>query len=207
MPLFTQPDFDNHECVHAFFDAATGLKGFIAIHSTARGPAFGGCRIWPYSDEDAALGDALRLSRGMSYKNALAELDYGGGKAVIISDPVKIKSPALFAAFGRVVQSLAGRYITAEDVGTTVADMRAVATETDYVSGIPQDTGYKGGDPSPRTARGVYEGMRAAVEVALGRDSLRRPDRRGAGRRQCRLSPVPASGRGRRQSRRRRHPA
>ena len=173
MPIFSQPDFDNHEAVHAFYDAATKLKGFIAIHSTARGAAFGGCRIWPYADEDAAVRDALRLSRGMSYKNALAELAYGGGKAVIIGDPAHIKSSALFEAFGRVVQSLAGRYITAEDVGTTVDDMRAVARTTQYVSGIPQDTGYQGGDPSPRTARGVYEGMRAAARVALDRDDLR----------------------------------
>ncbi len=170
MPIFTQPDFDDHEAVHAFFDAATGLKGFIAIHSTALGPAFGGCRVWPYTDEDAAVRDGLRLSRGMSYKNALAELDYGGGKAVIIGDPGQVKSPDLFEAFGRVVDSLGGRYITAEDVGTCVEDMRSVARTTEFVSGIPQETGYRGGDPSPRTARGVYEGMRAAVKVALGRD-------------------------------------
>ena len=99
MPIFSQPDFDNHEAVHAFHDAATGLKGFIAIHSTARGPAFGGCRIWPYTDEDAAVRDALRLSKGMSYKNAMAELQYGGGKAVIIGDPAQIKSPV--SGFGK----------------------------------------------------------------------------------------------------------
>ena len=172
MPIFSQPDFDNHKAVHAFFDAATGLKGFIAIHSTALGPSFGGCRIWPYAKEEDAVRDVLRLSRGMSYKNALAELAYGGGKAVIIGDPRQIKSPELFEAFGRVVQSLGGDYITAEDVGATVDDMRAVARTTEYVSGIPRDTGYQGGDPSPKTALGVYQGMRAAVEIGLGNDSV-----------------------------------
>ena len=173
MPIFSQPDFDDHEALHAFCDPAVKLKGFIAIHSTARGAAFGGCRFWPYETEDAALRDALRLSRGMSYKNALADLDYGGGKAVIIGDPSKIKSTALLEAFGKVLETLSGNYITAEDVGTTVDDMRVIAHVTNYVSGIPQKTGYKGGDPSPNTALGVFEGMKAAAQVAFGNNDLR----------------------------------
>jgi leucine dehydrogenase len=172
MPIFSQPDFDDHESVHAFFDAATGLKCFIAIHSTALGPAWGGCRMWPFGSETDAIRDVLRLSRGMSYKNAMAGLAYGGGKAVIIGDPRHGKSPALFEAFGRAVEQLGGRYITAEDVGTSVEDMQCVARATSHVGGIPRADGYRGGDPSPMTALGVYQGMRAAVEVALGRDSL-----------------------------------
>jgi leucine dehydrogenase len=172
MTIFSQPDFDGHESVHAAFDADAGLKCFIAIHSTALGPAWGGCRMWPFGSEDDAIRDVLRLSRGMSYKNAMANLAYGGGKAVIIGDPRHDKSPALFEAFGRVVEQLGGRYITAEDVGTSVEDMECVARVTDHVGGIPQAQGYRGGDPSPKTAFGVYQGMRAAVEVALGRDSL-----------------------------------
>ena len=172
MSFFSQPDFDDHESVHACFDAESGLKCFIAIHSTALGPAWGGCRMWPYGSENDAIRDVLRLSRGMSYKNAMAGLAYGGGKAVIIGDPRHGKSPALFAAFGRAVEQLGGRYITAEDVGTSVEDMQSVARVTDHVGGIPKAGGYRGGDPSPSTASGVYEGMRAAVEVALGRDSL-----------------------------------
>jgi leucine dehydrogenase len=172
MSFFSQPDFDDHESVHAFFDAASGLKCFIAIHSTALGPAWGGCRMWPFGSETDAIRDVLRLSRGMSYKNAMAGLAYGGGKAVIIGDPRHDKSPALFEAFGRAVEQLGGRYITAEDVGTSVEDMQCVARVTRHVGGIPRADGYRGGDPSPMTAFGVYQGMRAAVEVALGRDSL-----------------------------------
>ncbi|MGI9353722.1 MAG: Leu/Phe/Val dehydrogenase [Rhizobiaceae bacterium] len=172
MLVFSHPDFDKHEFVHAFFDASSGLKGFIAVHSTACGPAMGGCRLWPYSNDDQALKDVLRLSRSMSYKNALAELPYGGGKAVIIGNQDPVKSAALFASFGGVVESLGGRYITAEDVGTCVEDMRSVSRATSYVSGIPRSTGYQGGDPSPVTARGVFEGMQAAVDVALGRSNL-----------------------------------
>jgi leucine dehydrogenase len=172
MAFFSQPDFDDHESVHGCFDSATGLKCFIAIHSTALGPAWGGCRMWPFASENDAIRDVLRLSRGMSYKNAMAGLAYGGGKAVIIGDPRHGKSPALFEAFGRAVEQLGGRYITAEDVGTSVEDMRNVARATEHVGGIPRANGYRGGDPSPNTALGVYQGMRAAVEVALGRDSL-----------------------------------
>lgn len=171
MSIFSLPDFDAHEVLHAFHDPETRLKGFIAIHSTAMGPAFGGCRYWPYENENAAICDALRLSRGMSYKNALAELGFGGGKAVIIADRTNRRA-ALFEAFGRVVESLAGRYITAEDVGTTVDDMRSIARVTDYVNGIPKKTGYKGGDPSPNTALGVFEGICASAEIAFGNRSV-----------------------------------
>jgi leucine dehydrogenase len=167
MVIFGSPDFDAHEGIHAFFDRRTGLKSIIAVHSTALGPAFGGCRMCPYASEEEALRDALRLSRGMSYKNALAELPYGGGKAVILGDPRHDKRPELFEAFGRAVQSLGGRYITAEDVGTSVEDMQAAARTTEFVSGIPKTEGYRGGDPSPKTAYGVFQGMRAAVEVGL----------------------------------------
>jgi leucine dehydrogenase len=158
--------------VHAFFDPTTGLKGFIAIHSTALGPAFGGCRRWDYPNEDAALSDALRLSRGMSYKNALAGIPFGGGKAVIIAGPDAPKSPRLFETFGNVVESLGGRYITAEDVGVSVADMKAVARSTRFVSGLAGGKGHAGGDPSPKTAMGVFLGIRVASTRALKRNDL-----------------------------------
>lgn len=173
MAIFSNPDFDNHEAVHAFFDAESGLKGFIALHSTALGPGFGGCRMWPYSTEAEAISDALRLSRGMSYKNALAGLSYGGGKAVIIADSKKDKSPELFEAYGRVVESLGGRYLTAEDVGICVEDMQIVARQTAHVSGIGQDGKFVGGDPSPVTAYGVYLGLLAAVQHKLGTDTVK----------------------------------
>ena len=149
------------------------LRGFIAIHSTALGPAFGGCRVWKYASDGDALTDALRLSQGMSYKNALAELPYGGGKAVIMRDDEPYDAATLFEAYGRVVESLGGRYITAEDVGTSVENMRSVAKFTDYVSGIPKADGYKGGDPSPVTALGVFEGMKAAAQHRLRSSDLK----------------------------------
>ena len=169
MDLFTLPDFDGHEQVVFGHDRATGLRAILAIHSTALGPAAGGCRMWAYPSSDEALTDALRLSRGMSYKNAMAELDFGGGKAVIIGDARAHKSPALFQAFGRLVESLGGRYITAEDVGTTTADMEQVATQTRFVSGLARKSGEVGGDPGPKTALGVFLGIRAAVRFQLGR--------------------------------------
>ena len=170
--IFSSPDFDAHESVHVFTDPRRGLKCIIAVHSTALGPAFGGCRMWPYPDEAAAMRDALRLSRGMSFKNAMAGLAYGGGKAVILGDPRGEKTQALFAAFGRAVNSLGGAYITAEDVGISVDDMRIVAGQTSYVSGIPQEDGYRGGDPSPLTALGVFEGTKAAANKAFGSPKL-----------------------------------
>ena len=130
MPVFSNPAYENHETVQAFHDTETGLRGFIAVHSTALGPSFGGCRLWAYDSDDDALTDALRLSQGMSYKNALAGIPFGGGKAVIMATPGVAKSAEMFKAFGRAVDSLGGRYITAEDVGVSVEDMRSVAITT-----------------------------------------------------------------------------
>ncbi|MBT8078141.1 MAG: amino acid dehydrogenase [Gammaproteobacteria bacterium] len=172
MSLFDHPDYDEHEELHCFRDPASGLRAIIAIHSTALGPAAGGCRRWQYASNDAALADALRLSRGMTYKNAIAGLPLGGGKSVILEDRDTVKSPELFAAFGRAVDSLGGRYITAEDVGITVDDMRLVRRETRYVSGLPQDGQNAGGDPSPWTALGVFLGILASAKTRLGVDSL-----------------------------------
>jgi leucine dehydrogenase len=174
MNVFDHSDFDNHEAVHFIRDEATGLRAIIAIHSTALGPAAGGCRMWPYSSEEEALKDALRLSKGMSYKNAIAGLAYGGGKAVIIGDPQKDKTPELFRAFGRAVENLGGQYITAEDVGVRVEDMQTVASQTRFVSGLPkaENKDLAGGDPSPKTARGVYHGICAAIKHRLKRTDL-----------------------------------
>ncbi len=168
------PDFDDHEGVHAFRDAASGLTAVIAVHSTHLGPAAGGARYWHYADPQQAVTDALRLSRGMSYKNAMADLPMGGGKGVILADPgTPPKSPALLAAFGRAVDSLGGRYVTAEDVGMSDADMVAIARETRHVSGLPVASGEAGGDPGPLTALGVYLGIRAAIERGLGKASAK----------------------------------
>lgn len=169
MTLFDSPDFEGHEGVHAFFDEKTGLKSIIAIHSTARGPAAGGCRMWDYSSADAALTDALRLSRGMSYKNAMADLDFGGGKAVIIGDSRSQKTPALFEAFGRAVDSLGGQYWTAEDVGVSPSDLENTRKTTRFVAGL-EGHAAASGDPSPVTAEGVFRGVRLCVERALHRD-------------------------------------
>ena len=172
MSVFGHPEYDSHESVHFFDDTATGLKAIIAIHSTALGPAAGGCRRWQYARDDDALTDVLRLSRGMTYKNAIAGLPFGGGKSVILASDAAPKSEALFEAFGRFVNSLEGRYITAEDVGISVDDMRVVRRETEYVSGLPQSGDEAGGDPSPWTALGVFLGIEAAVKARLGRDSI-----------------------------------
>lgn len=169
MTLFDSPDFEGHEGVHAFFDEKTGLKSIIAIHSTARGPAAGGCRMWDYSSADAALTDALRLSRGMSYKNAMADLDFGGGKAVIIGDSRSQKTPELFEAFGRAVDSLGGEYWTAEDVGVSPDDLVATRRATRFVAGL-EGHAAASGDPSPVTAEGVFRGVRLCVERAMNRD-------------------------------------
>jgi leucine dehydrogenase len=172
MGVFDHPEFDDHDSIHFFAEPASGLRAIIAIHSTALGPAAGGCRRWTYASDDAALTDALRLSRGMTYKNAVAGLPFGGGKSVILAAGRAPKSKALFAAFGRAVDSLHGRYITAEDVGVSVDDMRTVRGETPFVSGLPQHGASAGGDPSPWTALGVFHGIEAAVEARLGRHSL-----------------------------------
>src|SRR5690242_14578704 len=171
MEIFDLREFDAHELVVFGHDAASGLRAIIAVHSTALGPAAGGCRMWPYTSTAAAVADVLRLSRGMSYKNAMAGLAFGGGKAVIIADP-RAKTAQLFEAFGRFVESLGGRYVTAEDVGTTVADMANVARATRYVSGLGAAPGEAGGDPGPKTALGVHLGIKAAVKFRLGRADL-----------------------------------
>jgi len=145
----------------------------VALHSTALGAAAGGSRFWHYNSSSDALTDALRLSRGMSYKNAMAGLPLGGGKAVVLVDATRPKTPAMLAAFGRFVDSLHGQYVTAEDVGATVADMEIVATQTRYVSGLPRTAISGDGNPGPKTALGVYLGIKAAVKFQLRRDELR----------------------------------
>jgi leucine dehydrogenase len=161
-----------HEQVVFCHDKATGLKAIIAIHDTTLGPALGGTRMWDYANTDAALFDVLRLSRGMTYKAACAGLNLGGGKAVIIGDAKKIKSEALFRAFGRFVNSQGGRYITAEDVNINVNDIEQVAAETPYVTGVTSRPGGSG-DPSPVTAWGVFHGIRASVKQRLGKDNIK----------------------------------
>jgi leucine dehydrogenase len=173
MGVFNHPEFDRHESLHYVQDPMTGLMAIIAIHSTALGPAAGGCRRWQYVNDEEALTDALRLSRGMTYKNAIAALPFGGGKAVILASELAPKSPALFRSFGRAVAALDGRYITAEDVGVSVDDMRIVQQETQYVSGLPQSGDSAGGDPSPWTALGVYLAIKSAAKAKLGADDLK----------------------------------
>ena len=165
-------DYDAHEALHLLHDRESGLRAIIAVHSTHLGPAAGGARFWHYAEDSEALTDALRLSRGMSYKNAMAGLPLGGGKSVILADEDKHKSPELLAAFGRAVDSLGGRYVTAEDVGMSVTDMIEVRRQTRFVAGLPAAGGEVGGDPGPHTALGVFLGIKAAVRRALGRDSL-----------------------------------
>ena len=160
---------ENYEQIIYCYEESSGLKAIIAIHDTTLGPALGGVRMWNYESEEAALEDALRLARGMTYKNAAAGLNLGGGKAVIIGDPKSDKSETLFRAFGRYVESLNGRYITAEDVGTTEQDMDYIHMETDYVVGTSSGGA---GNPSPITALGIYKGMKAAAKEAFGTDSL-----------------------------------
>lgn len=161
----------DHEEVLFCYDRATGLRAIIAVHDTTLGPALGGTRMWAYTNESEALNDVLRLSRGMTYKSALAGLDLGGGKAVIIGDSRKDKTEAMFRRFGRFVDSLNGRYITAEDVGMSVTEMVNIRKETVNVAGLPEEMGGSG-DPSPVTAYGVFCGMRAAAKTAYGSDSL-----------------------------------
>ncbi|MBW8880029.1 MAG: Glu/Leu/Phe/Val dehydrogenase, partial [Asticcacaulis sp.] len=170
--MFDHPDFDGHEKVLFVEDAPSGLRAIIAVHSTALGAAAGGCRLWTYPSVSDALTDALRLSRGMSYKNAMANLPMGGGKAVILG-PVGDNREKMLEAFGRAVDSLNGQYITAEDVGVSVADMQVVSRQTKFVSGLAATgAGTSGGDPSPFTARGVRVGIEAAVRARLDRPEL-----------------------------------
>jgi leucine dehydrogenase len=166
------PDFDDHEELHFVTDPGTGLKAIIAVHSTHLGPAAGGARFWHYAKDADALTDALRLSRGMSYKNAMAGLPLGGGKSVLLAGPDRTKSPDYLHAFGKAVDHLGGRYVTAEDVGMSVADMIEVHRSTQFVAGLPNSTGDVGGDPGPHTSLGVFLGLKAAVKRALGKDTL-----------------------------------
>ncbi len=166
------PDFDAHEALYFVDDRAAGLCAIIAVHSTHLGPAAGGARFWHYADPAEALTDALRLSRGMSYKNAMAGLPLGGGKSVILADSERSKSPELLAAFGQAIDGLGGKYVTAEDVGMSVADMIEVHRQTRFVAGLPAAGGEVGGDPGPHTSLGVFLGIKAAVRHKLGKDSL-----------------------------------
>jgi leucine dehydrogenase len=168
MDVFSSSAWDDHEQVILFHDRESGLKAIVAIHDTTLGPAIGGCRMWPYASEDEALTDALRLAKGMTYKAAMADLPYGGGKTVLLGDSRTDKSEALFRALGRAVNSLAGRYYTGEDVGIGPTDMDFAGEETPYVLGRSSGSG----DPSPVTARGVWWGIRTAVRHALGRGDL-----------------------------------
>lgn len=171
MSIFSHPDFDGHEAVHAFCDTESGLRAFIAVHNTNCGPASGGTRFWTYASDGDALADVLRLSRAMSYKNAMAQLDIGGGKAVILRPEGAFDRNALFAAYGRSVETIGGTYITAEDVGVSPADMAVIKTQTDNVAGLSEGDNASG-DPSPVTAEGVFRGIRVAAERAYGSPDL-----------------------------------
>lgn len=165
--VFSEPNFDAHEQVVFVSNPKAGLKAIIAVHNTQLGPAMGGCRMWNYTTEAEALTDVLRLSRGMTYKNAVAGLPIGGGKSVIIGNPKTDKTPALFEALGEALARLSGRYVTAEDVGTSTDDMAHVARQTRHVAGLGDS-----GDPSPFTALGCFVGAQAAVKYRLNRDSM-----------------------------------
>jgi len=167
MSVFDNSEYDNHEQVIFCRDTDAGLFAIIALHDTTLGPAAGGCRMWPYNSVDEAVTDVLRLSQAMSYKNALADLPLGGGKSVIIGDSNKDKNEKLLTSFAQFVQRLGGQYYTAEDVGIGINDVEVLAKTSDYVFGLSAT-----GDPSPFTARGCFEGIRAAVKHKLGRDSL-----------------------------------
>jgi leucine dehydrogenase len=171
MAIFDKLEQHDYEQLIFCQDKTSGLKAIICIHDTTLGPALGGTRMWNYATEEEAIEDAIRLGRGMTYKNAAAGLNLGGGKTVIIGDPLKDKNEEMFRAFGRFVQGLNGRYITAEDVGTTVADMDLIREETDFVTGVSPAFGSSG-NPSPVTAYGVYKGMKAGALEAFGDDSL-----------------------------------
>ena len=170
MNSFTHPEFSDHERVVFVNDKPSGLRAIIAVHDTTKGSAIGGCRMWPYDSADAALTDVLRLSRGMTYKNALAGINSGGGKSVIIGDPKTDKTPRLFQAMGEAIGSLGGRYIAAEDSGTTPADMAVMAESTQFVAGLDSDT--NSGDPSPSTALGVFLSIREAVRFRFNESAL-----------------------------------
>lgn len=165
--MFSSTDYIDHEEVAHISDKASGLKAIIAVHSTVLGPAIGGCRVLPYASDEDALRDVLRLSRGMTYKAAIANVPFGGGKMVVLLDPDTRKSPELLHAVGRAINRLGGRYVTGEDVGTTSEDMAEIRKTTDYVMGAPLEDGGSG-DPSPRTALGCFVGIQAGLEHRLG---------------------------------------
>ncbi len=171
MDYQTHREYDGHEAVHWRRNADGSLAALVAIHSTTLGPAAGGCRRWHYADDESALADALRLSRGMTYKNAMAGLPFGGGKAILVAS-APAKTSEEFRAFGQLVDALNGRYVTAEDVGVTAEDMRYVRQATPYVSGLP-GSGDSGGDPSPWTALGVFVCIEQAVRERHGLNDLR----------------------------------
>jgi leucine dehydrogenase len=170
--LWDFPDFDEHELMQFVTDRESGLCALIAVHSTHLGPGAGGVRFWHYEQPGDAVADALRLSRGMSYKNAMAGLPLGGGKAVILADQGRTKTSGMLAAYGRAVERLGGAYVTAEDVGMSVKDLVEISHATRFVAGLPVADGQVGGDPGPHTSYGVYLGVRAAAKRALGKDSL-----------------------------------
>ena len=170
--VFNNPSFANHELIVFCHDKDTGLKAIIAIHNTTLGPALGGTRMWSYKNDAEALNDVLRLSRGMTYKAAISGLQLGGGKAVIFGDSKKDKTPEMFVKYGEFIETLNGKYITAEDVGTSISDMVNIRQSTSHVTGLPEEMGG-GGDPSPVTAYGVYMGMKAAAKKCWGVDSLK----------------------------------
>ncbi|NMT64821.1 Glu/Leu/Phe/Val family dehydrogenase [Marinobacter orientalis] len=176
MTVFAHPEFDHHQHLTFCCDPETGLRAIIAVHNTSRGPALGGCRMFPYASDEEALRDVLRLSRGMTYKSALANLNLGGGKSVIIGDPREHKTEALLESMGRFLEQLGGLYIAAEDSGTSVADLKIMSRQTSNVAGIKERPGFDGkpssGDPSPATAWGTFVGLQAAVKHRLGRSDL-----------------------------------
>ena len=170
--LWMLPDWDEHERIEVVHDRASGLTAIIALHSTHLGPGAGGTRFWHYAEPRGAMRDALRLSQGMSYKNAMAGLPMGGGKAVVVLDKDRTKTPAMLAAFGDAIEKMGGAYVTAEDVGASVADMVAIRERTGHVCGLPVGEGDAGGDPGPFTAQGIFLGIKAAVAERLGKDTL-----------------------------------
>ena len=176
MSVFKHVEFIGHQQVCFFNDERSGLKAIVAVHNTHLGPALGGCRMWPYASEDEALTDVLRLSKGMTYKTALAGLALGGGKSIIIGDPRTDKSEELLRAMGRCVNQLGGEYIVAEDSGINVEDVRIMSKETPHVAGVNDSVNMQGkiknGDPSPATAYGTYVGLCTAVKHKLGRSDL-----------------------------------
>ncbi|NMH59572.1 Glu/Leu/Phe/Val dehydrogenase [Alteromonas ponticola] len=174
MSVFDHPEFDKHEHVAFYHDEEAGLKAIIAVHNTNLGPALGGCRMWPYINSSEALNDVLRLSKGMTYKAAMANLKLGGGKSVIIGDPRKMKTPAMMRAMGKFVDSLGGKYFTAEDSGIAVTDLQEMATQSEFIAGTSAQYHYAGetpdGNPAPSTAYGVFVGLRSSVEYAMNTD-------------------------------------